>query len=356
MVRLTRLPPSSSCQPLRRASSTRSAIISIAVSRSRSSHSVPNGRRYLTVVTRVGLVTSCLLALPLGHSRPRLIGESGLPSIWTIFSSFTYTFCAQPTAQYGHTLFATRSAVAVRDTTASVALLRAALPRPSGSVPVSCRYTGQASSHVFTNGTLPPGTRSGRSTTCAGPPGSARLRSSVGAWRPGRRATAPTLPGGRHHVLDGPARLPAQLGADPRGGRHDPRWVTWPPRDDEWLGPRVLRRPGDLPDGLHHLPDGDAGTVPDVRRERGYPPLGQGVRGGDVSGGDVGHVDEVADAGAVGRGVVGTEDQRRETGGQALEHHGDEVRVAPVGEYGRGTAGDVEVAQAGVAQTASRCD
>lgn len=89
MVRLTRVPSCSSCQPLRRASRTRSAIISIAVSRSRSSHSVPYGRRYLTVVTRVGLVTSCLLALPFGHSRPRLIGESGSPSIWTICSSLT---------------------------------------------------------------------------------------------------------------------------------------------------------------------------------------------------------------------------------------------------------------------------
>src|SRR5688500_16828194 len=154
-----------SCHVLRRASSTRSAIISIAVSTSRSSHSVPYGRRYRTVVTRVGLVTSDLLALPLGQSRPRLTGESGLPSIWTIFSSLTYTFCAQPTAQYGQTLFATRSAVAVRDTTASVALLRAALPRPSGSEPVSCRYTGQASSHVFTPGTLPSGTPSGTTTT-----------------------------------------------------------------------------------------------------------------------------------------------------------------------------------------------
>src|SRR5215211_5692618 len=150
MVRLTRLPWFSSCQPLRRASSTRLAIISIAVSSSRSSHCVPYGRRYRTFVTRVGLVTSCLLALPLGQSRPRLIGEFGSPSIWTIFSSLTYTFCAQPTAQYGQTLFTTRSAVAVRDTTASVALLRAAVPRPKGSLPVSCRNTGQASSHVFT--------------------------------------------------------------------------------------------------------------------------------------------------------------------------------------------------------------
>src|SRR3712207_3052263 len=177
MVRLTRLPSTSSCQPLRRASSTRSAIISIAVSRSRSSHSVPCGRRYFTVVTRVELVTSCLLALPLGQSRPRLIGESGLPSIWTTFSSFTYTFCAQPTAQYGQTLFAIRSAVAVRDTVASVALLRAALPRPIGSVPVSWRYTGHASSQVFTYGTLPSGTGYGAATQDSG------LRRSAGQER-----------------------------------------------------------------------------------------------------------------------------------------------------------------------------
>ena len=41
-----------SCQVRRRVSITRSAIMSIAVSRSRSSHSVPYGRRYRTVVTR----------------------------------------------------------------------------------------------------------------------------------------------------------------------------------------------------------------------------------------------------------------------------------------------------------------
>src|SRR3954463_12564343 len=182
MVRLTRLPWCSSCQPLRRASRTRSAIISIAVSSSRSSHSVPYGRRYLTVVTRVLLVTSCLLALPFGHSRPRLIGESGSPSICTTCSSLTKTRCPQPTAQEGHTLSPTRSAVAVRDTTDSVAWLRAALPRPSGSEPVSWRYTGHASSHVFTLGTLPPGTRSGRSTS-----GAQDLRGgSRGSCGPGR--------------------------------------------------------------------------------------------------------------------------------------------------------------------------
>jgi hypothetical protein len=55
-----------------------------------------------------------LLAEPLGHSRPREIGLSGLPSIWTTFSSLTYTFWAQPTAQNGHTECATWSASAVR--------------------------------------------------------------------------------------------------------------------------------------------------------------------------------------------------------------------------------------------------
>src|SRR5687768_12300410 len=171
MVRRSRRPFSStSCQVLFRASSTRSAIISIAVSRSRSSHSVPYGRRYRIFVSRVGLVTSDLLALPLGQSLPRLTGESGLPSIWTTFSSFTYTFCEQPTAQYGHTLFATRSAVAVRATTDSVALLRAALPRPSGSEPVSWRYTGQLSSQVFTGTTLPPMRASGTVAERAVPP------------------------------------------------------------------------------------------------------------------------------------------------------------------------------------------
>src|SRR4029453_17539856 len=84
--------------------------------------------------------------------------------IWTTFSSFTYTFCAQPTAQYGQTLLATRSAVAVRATTESVCLLRTALPRPRGSLPVSCRYTGHASSQVFTPGTLTSGNASGTTT------------------------------------------------------------------------------------------------------------------------------------------------------------------------------------------------
>src|SRR4051794_35959166 len=147
---------------------TRSAIMSIAVSRSRCSQLADPGRRYLTRVSRYFELTYCSEAAPFGHSRPRLIGESGSPSIWTTFSSLTNTRCAQPTAQYGQTDFTTLSAVAVRLTTCSVALLRAATPRPSGSEPVSCRNTGHASSHVFTPGSLPLG-RATRPLTCAGP-------------------------------------------------------------------------------------------------------------------------------------------------------------------------------------------
>src|SRR3954453_6811488 len=61
-------------------------------------------------------------------------------------------------------LWTTRSAVAVRETTFSVALLRAALPRPSGSGPVSCRYTGHAARPFFTIRTLPPPVDSGTPT------------------------------------------------------------------------------------------------------------------------------------------------------------------------------------------------
>jgi hypothetical protein len=60
---------------------TRSAIMSMAFSSGISSHSVPPGRRYLTLVRRPGDWTSCLEAEPFGHSVPWLIGERGLPSM-----------------------------------------------------------------------------------------------------------------------------------------------------------------------------------------------------------------------------------------------------------------------------------
>src|ERR1700712_5923677 len=96
-------------------------------------------------VWRPGLFTSCSLADPLGHRRPRDTGESGSPSIWMTRSSLTYTFCPQPTAQYGHTLCTTRSAVAVRGAMAWVRADIAAGPRPNESGPVNCRTTGHDS-------------------------------------------------------------------------------------------------------------------------------------------------------------------------------------------------------------------
>ncbi len=109
--------------------------MSMAVSRSRSSHFVPNGRRYFTWYWREPPVVSCRLAEPLGHSRPRLTGESGSPSIWMTLASLTYTFCPHPTAQYGQTDLTTASAVLVRATRGWS--LWAAAPRPRRSVPVS---------------------------------------------------------------------------------------------------------------------------------------------------------------------------------------------------------------------------
>src|SRR3954469_17000374 len=60
-------------------------------------------------------------------------GGSGSPSIWITFSSFTYTFWPQPTAQYGQIDWTTRSAVFVRACSVSVRLERAARPSPSRS-------------------------------------------------------------------------------------------------------------------------------------------------------------------------------------------------------------------------------
>lgn len=55
----------------------------------RGSQSLAYGRRYSTSWRRAGTVVSCSVAEPLGHRRPRLMGESGSPSIWTTLSSLT---------------------------------------------------------------------------------------------------------------------------------------------------------------------------------------------------------------------------------------------------------------------------
>src|SRR5215469_12441523 len=124
--------------------------MSIARSRSSRSHSVPCGRRYRTWYWRAEPVVSCRLADPFGHSRPRLTGESGSPSIWVTLPPDTYTSCPQPTAQYGQIDLTTLSAVAVLGCRAAVWPLFTAAPWPVLSAPVSCRYTGHSPSHVRT--------------------------------------------------------------------------------------------------------------------------------------------------------------------------------------------------------------
>src|SRR5438105_4820994 len=115
--------------------------MSVACSSEMYVQSAVPGARYLTLVSRIGLLTRFSEAAPFGQRRPREIGESGSPSIWTTFSSLTYTFCPQPTAQYGHTDWTTLSAVFVRGASCSERTDCAARPRPNGSPP-SCRRKG----------------------------------------------------------------------------------------------------------------------------------------------------------------------------------------------------------------------
>ena len=95
-------------------------------------------------------MTSCLLALPFGHSRPREIGLAGLPSIWVTLPSLTNTFWAQPTAQNGQTESTTLSASTVRGSRCSLRGDIAALPRPSRSAPAAWRSSGQEPMNVLT--------------------------------------------------------------------------------------------------------------------------------------------------------------------------------------------------------------
>src|SRR3712207_6855070 len=46
-------------------------------------------------------------------------------------------------------------------------------------------------------------------------------------------------------------------------------------RDDDGLGPRLVRRPGDRADGVDHLPHRDPLTAADVRRQRAHAPLAE---------------------------------------------------------------------------------
>src|SRR5690606_8669868 len=120
-----------------------------------------------------------------------------------------------------------------------------------------------------------------------------------------------------------------------------------PGRGGRGLRDRVA---GDAAGALDHLADGEAVAVAEVADE--VFAGGGGVQGEQVGLGQVGDVDVVADAGAVGGGVVVAVDgDGRAAALGDLEDEGDEVGLGlvrcAVGAVG---AGDVEVAQGGRAQ------
>jgi hypothetical protein len=100
---------------------------------------------------------------------------------------------------------------------------------------------------------------------------------------------------------------------------------------------------GRAPDRVEDLPHRDTDPADDVV-DAGCVVLFEMLSGRDVSGGDVGDVDVVADAGPIRRRVVGTEDQGSAPLAERLKYHRDGVGDAGVTEVSRPGAGDVEVA------------
>src|SRR6266404_5616258 len=141
VVCIKTLPSFSSTKVRSRVSQTRSAIMSMAVSSSSSSHLVEYGLRYLMRVSRLAWVSSSKLSEPLGQSRPRDIKDAGSPSIEINFPFLWYTSWPHPTAQYGQTERAT-SADSCRGRRLRVLALIASTPVPSPPERI-WRITGQ---------------------------------------------------------------------------------------------------------------------------------------------------------------------------------------------------------------------
>jgi len=107
---------------------------------------------------------------------------------------------------------------------------------------------------------------------------------------------------------------------------------------------------GDAAGGFDDLLDGEAAAVAEV--EDHPVARGEGVEGEDVGVGEVGYVDVVADAGAVGGGIVFAEDEDLFAAAEGnVEDEGDDVGFGLVGlaAVGEGS-GYVEVAEGGVAE------
>ena len=162
------------------------------------------------------------------------------------------------------------------------------------------------------------------------------------------------LPGGFDHLAQfGKGRLPAQFLPAPVRVGHQPGRIAGAAAARRRTGKRP---PGHLPHGFDHLPVGVARAVAQIVGP-GLDPVHR-LQGQEVGAGDVGHVDVVADARAVGRVVVGAEqDQAVPLPQGRRQGDGNQVGfalarfAAPLG----GAAG-VEVAQADVLQAVGRAD
>jgi hypothetical protein len=106
----------------------------------------------------------------------------------------------------------------------------------------------------------------------------------------------------------------------------------------EVSGATGLKYPGNgsadgLLEGGDHFEDTGAAAGAEIENvDPGIP--GKEVDGGDMAGGEVADVDEVADAGAVGGGIVVAEDvQAGEAAHGDLRHIGNEVVRNPLGIF-----------------------
>src|SRR5262245_4343439 len=98
-------------------------------------------------------------------------------------------------------------------------------------------------------------------------------------------------------------RLPIERGPGTVGGRDDAGRIARPPA-------RELDLEVDAGNALHvfdHVEHGKATAIPAIKRRRGAATTQIGERIG-MRGNEIGYVDIITDAGAVWRGIVGSED------------------------------------------------
>ena len=172
-----------------------------------SSHSVPNGRRYLTWYSRRGAGDQAARwPTPFGQSRPREIGLSGSPSIWVISPVLRRRPAGRSRRRStGRPSATTRSASTVRGVQRraerSDCAARPSAERVAGELAEQRARSGSASRRVVPCATVSSNTfqlemdRTSRSapaaTPAASPPGRGPGRRGSGRRRPPRPAGSP---------------------------------------------------------------------------------------------------------------------------------------------------------------------